>query len=299
MIRALLAFCAVVALGLAAAWWALWAPASHADVLAAVQRAGFPAAAWTGDDTIRLDAEGFSILHGVRALPGGRISVAHAALMGEVGPDGAVTIAGWDGSLGPWPAMRVDTLDVELATPLGGVLLEGAAALGPTSAQASLQTEQAALSLHAQVEATRGADGTWRATAEFDRGHIAVAGVRLMRLSGRAQAGPAGAQTEFAAGGMQMGGAAWQGVSGTLEPSGRVLLQGRAVGAPQVEIVLENRAGSLYAPDGRALADWLRDYGAVGLPDWGPGVLDTRFTLGPDGQMVFEPVEPEQSGGTP
>jgi hypothetical protein len=288
MIRMLLAFCAVVALGLAAAWWGLWAPASRADILAAVRGAGFPAAVWVNDDTIHLDADGFSVLYGVRALPGGRIAVARAALMGEVGHDGAVTLAGWDGTPGPWPAVRADALDVELATPLGGVFLEGRAALGPDAAQATLYTEQAALSLHARVEATRGADGLWGAAADFDRGHIAVAGARLMRLSGTAWAGPTGARAEFAAGGMHMGGAPWQGVSGTVEPSGRVLLQARALGAPQVEIVLENRAGSLYAPNGQALAGWLGDYGVVGLPDWGPGVLDTRFTLGPEGQMVFE-----------
>lgn len=269
------ALCAVLCCA-GAAWWFLARPGRD-TVLDTVRAAGFPQAAWAGEADIHLDPDGLSVLHGVRGQAGGAIAAEKLELVGEIGPDGAMTLAGWDGTIAAAPRLRAEALSINLATPLGGVFVRGTTAMEPGAARAILRTEQAQLSFVAKIAAQRRADGSWHATADVERGHLALPGLRLARLSGRGELSPAGWFGEFAAGGMRLGDTPWRDVSGSVQ-GGTVALQACALGLEGAELTMEGRAGEIYAPDNAAYARWRAQYGGT-VPPAAPGAFSWRAVL--------------------
>jgi hypothetical protein len=255
----LLLFIALALIGALAAWW-LTAPPGQGSVLAAVRAAGFPQAVWVAGvpGTMRLDPDGFSVLTGVRAALGGGIVVGEANLLGEVTPDGVVTIAGWDGTIGPLPRAAVEALRIDLDTPLGAALITGRAALGPDAARVSVKTEQAPLAFEVNLRAQRGGGGAWSVEGEAGGGRVAFPGMRLSRVTADIKGGA----LAFHAGGLRLGETAWERARGTLGHGGWSL-EAQALDAPGVRLRLAGGGGTIEADTPEHLAAWA---GQAGLP---------------------------------
>lgn len=257
-------FVFIVLTGLAAliTWWVV-GPRGQDRVLSSLQSAGFVDALWENhkNSTIYLDKDGFSLLHGVRTLSSGGFDVEKLELIGEIDKNGILTIAGWNGRIDSVPIVNIKTIAINLSTPLGAVLITGKANLGPRTITALLRTEQAPLSLIADIRAECDDKGTWQMESILSGGRFVIADTRLTRATGKVIWNMKELEISFNAGGLFLAGAAWKGIVGQIRTGMPLKLEAQALGAPEVTLTLSGETGIITTKDAKVLRQWAKDVG--------------------------------------
>ena len=194
---------------------------------------------------IKLDEDGFSSIKTLTLsyspfsmFFGGALNtiiVKDIELTGELGPNGEITIAGWNqGGLSPNSASALKTLNLQienakislLSEKWGGISLSGDAQFQPsknkTPFQASIKAAQKQLSASAKVEGQINKDGIWNARAELEQGKFEFENFKTSRLAGLLNINGQKLQQpsmigELQAGGLNIAGLPWKNAAITLE----------------------------------------------------------------------------------
>ena len=235
------------------------------DILSEIQKIGFPEASFSSSTNINLDKDGFSTLTDVSTSKGRSISIKSANLIGELSQNGAITIAGWNKTTSNLPNANIFDAEINLSTPLGIVLIKGAANISDSGIEAILKANQSNVSFNARLKTEIFDNGRSVTSVEFDRGRIITENIRVSRLSGTIKADIEGTFIEFSAGGASVYGLPFKSIAGTLE-NGKLSLQAKALGAREIELSIDNGKASIYAPDESVLKNWLEQNNLEKLP---------------------------------